>query len=817
MIKNYFKTAFRNFWHNKVFSSINVLGLSIGISCSLVLFLIVYFEFSFDKFEKNSDRIYRVIIEMKHDGVIGYSAAVPAPLGAATEKEITGIEQTIPLFQFQGDGNVNVLVAKKNSKDPVLYKNQTGVIFTNEDYFKLLSYKWIAGSSSAMQQPFNVVLTESRAKQYFPNTSFQDVIGETITYGDSLKTTVTGIVKDISENTFFTSLEFISLPTVMQTGLKDNFMMSVWNDWMAYSQLFIKIAEGNTPVKAEANINALLHKYDKDANKSVSNSMTFRLQPLNEVHFYYDSFGHRTAHKPTLYGLLAIAGFLLLLGCINFINLTTANAAKRAKEIGIRKTLGGSMKQLVFQFLSETFFITVIATTIAITLTPLLLKLFSDLLPVGLTFDLFRQPAIMLFIFILTVVVSLIAGFYPAFVLSRFLPVTVLKDQASKNKGQTRSIWIRKSLTVTQFVIAQFFVIATLMVSAQINYTLNKDLGFKKDAILNFSTPWGNSVNNQNLLLQKLKAIPEIQTASVGFLPPATDGPAFTDVKYNDGVKDIKADVQIRWGDTTFLKLYQIKILAGRNVLQSDTIKEFVINETYSKVLGFQTPADALNKQLDFNGKKLPIVGVMNDFHEQSLHKPIDPVVFASFNSRNGYFHIALMPQNTGGILWQNAIQKIKKAYEQVYPENDFSYSFLDESIAKFYQSEEQTQRLLKWATGFAILISCLGLLGLVIYTTNTRAKEIGIRKVLGATVAQIVTILSKDFVKLILIAFVIAAPIAWWASYSWLQNFAFRVDMSWWIYVASGMGMVLIALFTLSLQTIKAAKANPVKSLRTE
>jgi hypothetical protein len=220
MIKNYFKTAFRNFWHNKVFSSINVLGLSIGISVSLVLFLIVYFEFSFDKFEKDSGRIYRVIIEMKQDGEISYSAAVPAPLGAAVEKELTGIEQTIPLFQFQGNGNVNVLVTKMNSKDQVVYKNQSGVIFTNEDYFKLLSYKWIAGSSSAIQQPFTVALTESRAKQYFPNTSFQDVIGETITYGDSLKTTVTGIVQDISENTFFTSLEFISLPTVMQTGLE---------------------------------------------------------------------------------------------------------------------------------------------------------------------------------------------------------------------------------------------------------------------------------------------------------------------------------------------------------------------------------------------------------------------------------------------------------------------------------------------------------------------------------------------------------------------------------------------------------------------
>lgn len=810
MFKNYFKTAIRSFWRNKIFSSINVLGLSIGISASLVLFMIVYYEFSFDKFEKDKERIYRVLVEMKHEGEKNYSAAVPAPLGSTAANEITGIELTVPLFQFQGDATVKVSIIKDDPAKPVVYKKQPEVIFTNDDYFAMLPYKWAAGSPlTALKEPFSVVLTESRAQQYFPNAPLQSIIGQVVTYNDTLKTTVTGVVRDLNEHTFFTQQEFISLPTIMKTALQKNFMMNVWNDWMAYSQLFVKTTNGTSKETIEANLNGLLQKYSKDTK-----DMGFSLQPLNDVHFNHGSVGHRTAHKPTLYGLLAVAIFLLLLGCINFINLTTAQSTQRAKEIGIRKTIGSSRKQLIFQFLSETFLITIFATILAIAVTPLLLNVFSGFIPEGLHINLLAQPSVLLFLLVLITVVSFFAGICPAMVLSGFIPVRVLKNQLTAGGGKT---WLRKSLTVSQFVIAQFFVIATLMVSKQINYTLNKDLGFKKDAIVNFSIPRDTSATNRYVLLQKINAIPGIEMASIGYMPPAMDGSSYTNVSYNDTKDEKKINVQIRWGDSNFLKLYNIKIIAGRNVMQSDTIKEFVINEAYAHALGFRQPAEALGKQLNFNGKLKPIVGVMKNFHALSLHEAIEPLIFASFNSRSNSFHIDLRPQDPSGTGWQRAISKMEKAFKEMYPQHDFSYSFLDDSIAKFYVSEQNTSRLLKWATGLAIFISCLGLLGLVIYTTSLRRKEIGIRKVMGASVSQIVYILSKDFVRLVIIAFVIATPFAWWAVNDWLQDFNYRTEMSWWLFAISGCIMLFIAFITLSLQTIRAAISNPVKSLRTE
>jgi putative ABC transport system permease protein len=819
MLKNYFIIAFRNFWRNKVFSTINVLGLSIGISAALVIFLIVYYEFSFDKFEQDADRIYRVVLDAKFNGTEGHSAAVPAPLSSAIQNEVTGIDKTVPVMQFQGDATAKVSIAG-NSGKPVVYKKEPNIVFTNQQYFQLLPYQWLAGpQQTSLKDPFTVVLTESRAQLYFPGITTSDIIGKQVTYND-ITVTVSGIVKDLNEHTAFAAGEFISFPTISKTNLQDQFMMNVWNDWMAYSQLYIKISKGNTPEKTEAQLKDLFKKYNKDANKDVNNTIAFHLQPLNDIHFNmdYQGVGYRIAHKPTLYGLLGIAGFLLLLGCINFINLTTAQSSHRAKEIGVRKTMGGSKKNLIFQFLSETFFLTIIATILSVILTPVLLKVFEDFIPEGLHFDLLHQPYLIWFLVLLTITVCFLSGLYPALILSGYKPVLVLRNQAFTGSNQTRNARVRKTLTVSQFVIAQFFVIATVMVSKQINYSLNADMGFKKDAILSFDVPRSDTIpNHRAQLLNEIKAIPGVQMASRGFLTPADEGEAFSDIKYTDGKKEVVANVQIRWGDTNYLKLFQIKLLAGRNIEQSDTIKEFLINETYARMMGFQHPEAALNKQLDFNGKKILVVGVMHDFHEQSLHSVLGPVVFASFNDRSYFFHIALKPQNAAATLWQSTIGKIQKEYKQIYPDEDFNYKIFDDTIAKFYEREQNTSSLLKWATGLAIFISCLGLLGLVIYTTNTRTKEIGIRKVLGASVANIVSILSKDFIQLILIAFVIAAPIAWWAAYKWLQDYAYRTTISWWVFVVSGIAMMVIALITLSIQTIKAAIANPVKSLRTE
>jgi putative ABC transport system permease protein len=819
MLKNYFTTAFRNLWRNKTFSLINIFGLAIGISASLVIFLIVYYEFSFDKFQKDNARIYRVVIDAKFDGTEGHSTGVQAPLSSAVANEMTGIEETVPVMSFQGDGTVKVSIARDNA-NAVVYKKQAEIIFTNAQYFQLLPFKWITGSQrSALKDPFSVVLTESRAAQYFPGIALNDVVGKKINYNDNLIVSVSGVVKDLNEHTDFNGKEFISFPTIAKTNLQDQFMMNVWNDWMAYSKLYVKLA-GNTAVtNEEAQLNAILNKYDKNATRDANNMMSFHLQPLSDMHFNstYQGFDQRIANRKTLYGLLAIGAFLLLLGCINFINLTTAQASRRAKEIGIRKTMGSSKAQLVFQFLGETFLVTSIATVFSVVLTPLLLNMFKNFTPPGLHFDLLQQPSLFVFLFLLIIIISFFAGLYPALILSGYKPVSVLKSQSFSDTSQTRNAWLRKSLTVSQFVIAQFFVIATLIVSKQINYSLNANMGFNKEAILTFELPRDTVSTHAPQLLKEIKAIPGVAVAGTGFLSPADQGVAFTNISYYNGIKEIKPEmnVQIRWGTPEYIDVYQLHLLAGRNVERSDTMKEFLINETYAHAIGFQHAPDAVGKLLRFNGKNLPVVGILKDFHDQSMHAQISAVVFASGNGNT--FHIKLNPNTPHGVLWKNTIAQIQSSYQKMYPEEDFSYKFVDEMIEKFYTAEQHTASLLAWATVFAVLISCLGLLGLVIYTTNTRTKEIGIRKILGASVANIVSILSKDFVRLVLLAFAIAAPLAWWVMYKWLQDFAYRTVMNWWIFAISGLAMLFVAIITLSVQTIKTAVGNPVKSLRTE
>ncbi|HEY1166432.1 MAG TPA: ABC transporter permease [Chitinophaga sp.] len=821
MVKNYFSTAFRVYTRNKVFTAINVLGLSVGISAALIIFMIVQFEYSYDKAEKDADRIFRVVMDMKFGGNEGHSAAVPAPLSAAAQREVPGVELVVPVMQFQGDGTATVSVQRTGTSLPTVFKKQAKIVFTNPQYFSLLPFQWIAGApASSLKDPFQVVLTESRAKQYFPSSGIGEMIGKRIQYNEDLSVTVTGIVKDLDAQTSFAGVEFISFATIAQTHLQSDFMMNVWNDWMAYSQVYIKLAKGSVAANTEKQLNVLLNKYNEKASKDDANYTRFRLQPLSDVHFngMYAVFYQRLAHEPTLHGLLVIAAFLLLLACINFINLSTANASHRAKEIGVRKTMGGSRRQLIFQFLGETFLLTFLAAVISFLLAPLLLRFFADYTPPGLAFRPLHQPYIFLFLLGLSLLVSFLSGLYPAFILSGYKPVNVLKDQLSLGTAGTRHAWIRKTLTVSQFVIAQFFVIATVIVSKQINYALHADIGFRKDAILSFNVPSRDTlVGRRRALLNELSAIPGVQLASRGFMAPAADGISFTNISYAGAPEDNKEMVQLRWGDTNYLKLFNIKLLAGRNIEQSDTIKEFLVNETYARSLGFVSPEDAVGKQLDFNNKKMSIVGVMRDFHTQSLHGKVGPVVFAGFTDQSYQFYVLLQPQRPGLASWSNTIAAIRKAYNRRYPNEDFNYRFVDDTIAGFYQAEQRTAGLLRWATALSVLISCLGLLGLVMYTINTRTKEIGVRKILGATVMSIVSLLSRDFVRLVLIAFVIAAPLAWWAADKWLQDFAYRTAMSWWVFALCGLSMLLIALGTLGVQTIRAAVADPVKSLRRE
>ncbi len=822
MFRSYFITAVRNFRRNKLFSLINILGLAIGISASMVIFLLVQYDFGFDKFEPDGNRVYRIVSDMKFPDSDFKNPGVPLPLITFSKKELTGVEMFVPASTPNGDITVSIGTAGK----PVEYKKQSHVVYADNQLLHLLACKWIAGSKeNSLSQPFTTVLTESRAKTYFPDNDVSKVIGKTIVYNDTIKSTVTGVVQDIDELTDFTFKEFISYSTIENTGLKDNLGWGQWGSVNSNNQFFIKLNKGIQATAMTKQIQQLFDKNQKDAYlKNI-----FSLQPLSDIHFNsdYGAFDERQANRNALYGLLVVAAILLLLGCINFINLTTAQAVQRAKEIGIRKTMGSSKGQLIIQFLSETFLLTMMASLLSVVLVPFIIKTFSGFIPPAIHTGMLANIQVVLFILILIIVVSVLSGFYPAWVLSKYNPVQVLKNQVTTGSS-TRKAWLRKSLTVTQFIFAQAFIMGTLVVGQQIKYALTKDNGFKKEGIFVVDTPFdftifsnkdagAKSMRTRDVLLQKLRTLPGIDKICFGGSSPASNNTSAQTMKFNNGKKDIETTVQVKYADEDYFKLYHLQLVAGKYPEKSDTaLKSYLVNESYARFIGFKNPADAVGKMINHNNKGVPIIGVMKDFNASSVHIPIKPLVYYSQYLVETNLHIALKPELSAG-MWQQTIAQVQKAYKEIYPESDFNYAFFDDTIKKFYESEMNMSTLLSWATGLAIVISCLGLFGLVIYTTNLRTKEIGVRKVLGASIPQILSLISKDFLKLVLFAFIIAVPIAWWVMHKWLENFAYHISLGVGLFILAGLGMMLIALITLSFQTMKAANANPVKSLRTE
>jgi putative ABC transport system permease protein len=824
MFKTYFKIAFRGFWRHKLFTLINIIGLSIGISAFLVIYFIVHYDFTFDKFHKDSDRIYRVVMNISPQGHKIYSSGVPGPLAEAIKSQATGIDEITPVYTL----SPHFVYIDKDKIAQKRFKDQDRITLADQQYFKIFNYVWLAGSSQhALDEPGQVVLTSQQARLYFPSLSYHEMIGKVVIY-DTLKTTVSGIVETFTKNSDFTFHDFISFSTATTNKhLADDLHINNWGRLSSESEVFVKLMPGTPSPGVVKQINTIFRKNNlpRAEQKMPIAIVDLALQPLDDIHFNpdYNIFNFSSpASKTTLYGLLASAIFLLLLACINYVNLTTAQAAQRAKEIGIRKTLGSSRLQLVVQFLSETFFMTFFAVCISVLLAPIILKMFADIISPDIHANIL-QPDIILFLLILIIVISFLSGFYPAMVLSGYKPASVLKNQVLGNSNKTRNAWLRKSLTVSQFVVAQFFIMATILVSQQIYYALHKNLGFKKDAILVINTPWQTTKTSTNqVLLNEFRLMPQVALVGLGYDPPSADGFNRTRLTYNDGKKQLTTEeIVVKSGDENYIKIYQIKLLAGRNITDADTGKAIIINNTYAKLLGFTNPHEAIGKQLNwFGGRNISIIGVVADFNQRSLHSAIYPSIITSgspIQQPMTTLHVSLKPETAGGSEWKTAITNMGKAWKKAYPDDDFDCHFYDDTIARFYDTEQHTSTLLTWATGISILISCLGLLGLAIYTTNQRTKEIGIRKVFGASVTQIVTLLSTELISLILLAFIIVTPIAWYAVNKWMETFADHVAISWWVFVISGAGMLLTGLFTLSFRTIRAGMANPVKSLRNE
>jgi putative ABC transport system permease protein len=811
MLKNYLIVSFRNLLRNKVFSIINIVGLAMGISACLIIYLIVRFELSFDTFHPDRGRIYRVYSQFS--GTFeAKNAGVPAPLPFFISDEMTGVEKLTAFHTF----SAQVEIMEKGKK----IDWQTDIALIQPSYFDLFrSYKWIAGSPEySLNSPFQVVLTESRAKLYFNSSRVTEILGKVIRYNDSLEVRVSGIVKDLSGPTDLIFNDFISFSTIQHSWLKKTIDVENWGNTSSSSQVFIQLSPGTTPQKIKAQLQAAEKKY-VDFNKGIAWRIGFHLQPLADLHFNADleifDRSRAAAHLPTLQILTVLALFILLIAAINFINLITAQALGRAKEVGVRKVLGSTRTELIRQFLCETLLITLLAVGVAVFFTDISLVHFQEFIPKGVVFQLSDSFTI-LFLIATILAVSLLSGLYPAFVLSSFTPVVVLKSQSITNAGQTRTAYLRKSLIVFQFAFAQILIVGTLIMSWQIDFMLNKDMGFTQDAIITFYTP-GDQPERRLVLKQELSKFPGIKTISMHQAPPAISGYSTDILEYNNGKESLKYNVHLRGGDTAYIHLYQIPLLAGRNLHTSDSLREYLINETYTAKLGFLHPADAIGKMLRTGNSYYPIVGVVKDFHIQSLHNPIQPVAIMNATQNLYAFSLQLATQDKQAKDFQAILQEINRVWDKLYMGEKFSYTFMDESIARFYASEQRSAKLVRTATGIAIFISCLGLFGLATYTAQTRTKEIGIRKVLGASVSNIVALLSKDFIRLVVLANLIAWPIAWWLVHVWLDRFAYRIEVPVLLFLGSGLVALIIALATVSYQAIKVAVTNPVKSLRNE
>jgi putative ABC transport system permease protein len=815
MLQNFFKTAWRNLVRNKVNTTINVLGLTLGITVCLIIFLLVRFELSYDRFHPDKDRIYRVVAHIvRFDGKkvdVGYSTS---PLPDAMRGELSGLA-TVAGFDnlyanvivAHDDGSRQVFEAAKEGEEA------TPIGIVQPQYFNVFHYRWLAGNAAtALNEPFRVALSVKEATRYFgPRENPEQWLGRRLIYSDSLLVTVSGIVADWEQNSDFGYRDFISYATIAQSFLKDTFYPDQWAAWGGVLTV-VKLDKGANPAQVELQLPAFVRRHITDRPGA---STTLALQPLSDVHFnetYHDDIVGKV-NRPTMYGLAAIAGFILLIAAINFINLSTAQSVQRAREIGVRKVLGGRRGAIVLQFLSETLLVVLAAAALAVGLTPPLLTAFHSMLPVRMRLELFSGST-ELFLALTIVITCLLAGLYPARVLSSYSPVLSLKGQGITQLN-SRS-YLRKSLIVFQFTVSLIFIIGTLVIGRQIHYVLNTDLGFDKDAVVVLRTGDDKPYSKRNLLAQKIRAIPGVQMVSRHMETPAASGHLGTEIASTAtmGNSVISAFDEC---DTNYVALYGLHIIAGRNLFPSDSVHEFLLNETCARQIGFTHPADAIGHMvyIGMGPRHGPVVGIIKDFHAKSLHEPITSFYISSGDALESTVSVKLSTEGRSPDHLSAMLTRLETAWKEVYPTKKFEYSFFDETIGRLYEKEEKTARIMNIAMGIAIFISCMGLFGLAAFIAVQRTKEIGIRKVLGATVTDIVSMLSGDFVRLVVIAIVIASPVAWYFMHRWLQDFAYRVPISWWIYGIAGACAVVIALATVSVQAIRAAMANPVESLR--
>ncbi len=799
MLSNYLKIAWRNLRTHRTYTLLNIIGLSVGMAGGLLIFLFLRHHLSTDRHHANFDTIVRISTDLHlDDGSIEYNAEAPPPMAATLRARFPQVAQAAFML---GWGDITISTHRTAQAVPVRFLEHGGIGFVEPEWFDVLTHHWLRGSAStALNAPNRAVLTESWARRYFGTIN---VLGQLLTLDNKTTVTIAGIVADPPGPTDIRLGLMVSLSTLRQLIAVD---LTDWSMLNSQNRLYARLKSPEAVPSLQRAMPALSkQQYGKSAR-----IYRFVVQPLADLHF---DVARDPAHasRPALLWSLGIIGVVLVVAaCINFINLATAQAIRRSKEVGIRKTLGSNRKQLIGQFLLETSLITVVAISLALLLVTALLPVFNDWVRVTLSL----QPNWLMvgFIGLLLIGTIVLAGGYPAAVLSGYSPLLALRGTIARSPA-SRSFTVRKVLIVVQFVVCQVLVIGALVVANQGQYMRQADLGFNQANVVMVTLPYGQKAKH-DAFKQQLLTYAGIQSVSLSVLPPSSARGYGGSFKFDDRADWEKFPVMDRLADADYLKTYSLKLLAGRNLTPGDTIRDYVINEKMLHKLGFSDPQQVLGKKLQYylSPIPLPIVGVVTDFHQKSLRDEIGPCIMASYAAWYRQAGIRISGNNSA-----QTIQQIRQVEQQIFPHEAFEYQFLDEQLTRLYETETLTARLINAFTGIAILICYLGLYGLVTFTVSQRTKEIGVRKVLGASVSSIVALLSKDFLKLVLIAIVIASPLAWYAMTQWLQDFAYKIDIEWWVFALAGLLAVGIALLTVSFQSVKAALMNPVKSLRSE
>ncbi|MBK0381062.1 ABC transporter permease [Mucilaginibacter segetis] len=807
MLKNYFKIAWRNVIRHKSYSIINISGLSVGIAACLLIFAVLQYELSFNTNFSNYKNIYHLITKNIHDDGITYNPGVSAPATDALRIDFPQVK----FAALNTSYGSQITVPADNSRtgaDDKKFTEDLGVFFIEPQFFDIFHSTWLDGDKSVLAQPNMVVINKSTAIKYFKD--WKTAVGKTLKMDNVLTLKVAGVIDDAPENSDFPLRIMVSYITWKQHPKDYNYSDS-WDSISSNHQIFMELPQGLSAANMDKQLVAFTAKIEKNKDKVTRAHL---LQPLSELHFdtrVGNTLGDHSTSRATLQTMTFIAILIIIMASINFINLSTAQSVGRSKEVGIRKVLGSSRKQLIFQVIGETALVVLFSVIIAFAIAEIALPYLKNISNVPDDIGLINWGTT-LFLLTTTILVILLSGIYPALVVSGFKPVLAIKNKITA--ASIGGIPLRRALVVAQFAIAQLLIIGTLVAVNQMDFVNHADLGFNKDAVLILPGYTDSiSLGKMDAFKQELLQNPDINSVSFASDPPSSDNNWGQNFYFDHSQKDPTFNTFLKYGDADYFKTFGLRFTAGHGYDQSDTMRQAVVNETFINKLGIQNPEKVIGKSVRLgSGPWATITGVVKDFKTNSLRESVKPIVISPRKQFESLAAVKIKTKNLSA-----TVSKIQRLWESTYPEYAYNGYFMDESIARFYQQENQLALIYKIFAGIAIFISCLGLYGLVSFMAVQRTKEVGVRKVLGASVGSIVLLFSKEFMILIAISFLIAMPAAWYMMSQWLQNFVYRVPLTAGVFILAISASIVIAWITVGYKAVKAALVNPVKSLRSE